>query len=72
MLAMQTSFTQQVVADRRTGRERDASRRRLLRLIARGPAWDSQSARPVPIAGAARVPDPVTNRADSQRGAKVA
>ena len=72
MLAMQTSFTQQVVADRRTGRERDASRRRLRRLIALGPARDSQRACPVALAGARRVPDLVTSRAEAQRGAKVA
>jgi hypothetical protein len=70
MVAMQTTFTNQVVADRRTARERDASQRRLWRLIARGSAPDPKRARPVPLPG--RVTEPVTNRADAPRDAKVA
>jgi hypothetical protein len=72
MFAMQRDVAEQLVADRRAGREAVAQRRRLRRLIARAPEHEMPAAVSVSLVAPARPLSAPARTAAPSRGSKVA
>jgi hypothetical protein len=72
MFVMQRDVAEQLVADRRAGREAVAQRRRLRRLIARAPEHETPTTVSVSLVAPARTLGPPARSAAPRRRSKVA